>query len=452
MNTNYILPKAIEFEEAILGAILIDESCLLRIADILTPNMFYLKKFQHLFSVMMDMYKSGIQIDLLTVSNRLKQDDAGSERETRQGLINLANKISSGAHIESHAYIIIQKYMQRELIRNSQVLISKCHQNGQDVFDLLNDSYNLLNSVSEQSIKKREANFNDLVDNQIKRGVDIYNKKIKSGLSTPIYQLSQKTGGWRNGELIILAARPGMGKTAFALSIALTTGKSQTSVAFFSLEMSKEQLTNRVLSMLTKIDNQKFNISGLNAADEKKMKILKEDLKNLPLVIDDSASLSIEELQIKSKRMKANHNIGLIIVDYLQLMTGRAQSREQEISKISRGLKMVAKNLDIPVIALSQLSRAVESRGGSKRPMLSDLRESGAIEQDADVVMFLYRPEYYNIENWGDDYLNDTTKDQAEFIVAKNRNGGLVRGRMAFEGQFTLFSNLEEAYSNVIGS
>ncbi|WP_282017750.1 replicative DNA helicase [Salegentibacter mishustinae] len=445
MSTNYILPRAVDLEEAIIGAILIDENCLLKIADILKPGMFYTKKFQHLFGLLLDMYSSGIQIDILTVSNKLKQLEGDSEEKTTQELINLTNKIFSGAHIETHAHIIIQKYIQRELIKNSQSLMSKCYEDKHDVFDLLNESYNLLNTVSEESIRKREVNFNDLVGNQIRRGVDIFNNKIKSGLSTPIRKLSQKTGGWRNGELIILAARPGMGKTAFALSIALTTAKNQIGVAFFSLEMSKEQLTNRILSMLGKIDNQKFNISGLDPADEKKMNSLKKDLKNLPLVIDDSASLTIEELQIKAKRNRANHNIGLIVVDYLQLMTGKAQSREQEISKISRGLKMIAKDLDIPVIALSQLSRAVESRGGSKRPMLSDLRESGAIEQDADAVIFLYRPEYYNIDFWGDEYQNAMTRDEAEYIVAKNRNGGLIRGRMAFEGKYTLFSNLEEA-------
>lgn len=309
---------------------------------------------------------------------------------------------------------------------------------------MLDKSYNYINEIANNSIQTQDVLISEITEIQIEKGKKIFEGKIKPGLPTPIGTLTQQTGGWRTDELIIIAARPGMGKTAFALKNALEIAKLNIPIAMFSLEMSKEQLTNRILSMEAKIDNSKFNIYGLSPEDIEQLQPTKNLLSSMPFYIDDTPSLSIEHLQIKAKRLKNKHNIQLVVVDYLQLMTcaDKNGNREQEISKISRGLKQLAKSIDVPVIALSQLSRNVETRE-SKQPILSDLRESGAIEQDADVVMFLYRPEYYQISHWGQKYNNDSTDNECEYIVAKNRNGGLHKSRMHFEGRYTLFTDLE---------
>lgn len=446
MIAKHNLPHASDLEEAIIGALLIDDKAIIGVAEILKPEMFYFSAHRAIYTAIDLLYRDDNHIDVLTVCNKLRKEGNLEAIGGEYFILQFAQKIFSSAHIESHAYIIIQKYIQRRLIQNSREIINQSYKDEKDVFELLEAAYNELNNVSEVSIKGREVNFSDLIDGQILKGRQIFEGMIKPGLETPISRLTDKTGGWRKSELIILAARPGMGKTAFALLAGLKAAKNNIPTAFFSLEMSKEQLTNRLISTEALIDNQKFTIQGLSKEDEIQIHPIRKTLKTLPFIIDDTASITIEELQIKAKRLKAKHNIGLIIVDYLQLMTSRnsikGNNREQEISKISRGLKMIAKNLDIPVIALSQLSRAVETRGGSKRPQLSDLRESGAIEQDADMVMFLYRPEYYGILNW-DDYNGSPTKDEAEYMIAKNRNGGLTRNRMRFQGRYTLFSDLE---------
>lgn len=437
------MPQAVELEEAVLGVILVDQKGMMEVAEILTdPKIFYKPAHVEIYKAAQHLYIKNSPIDLLTISQELKRTGKLESAGGDFYLIELAKKIASSAHIEHHAHILIQKYIARRLISNSQSIIKKCYDDGSDSLELLENAYSNLNNVSEVSIKNRESNFSDLVDMQIAKGRKIYEGEIKPGLETPIPKLTKKTGGWRNSELIILAARPGMGKTAFALLSALNIAKSKVPTAFFSLEMSKEQLTNRIISMEGRIDGQKFTVHGLSSSDVINLKEVGEELKSIPLIIDDSASLSIEEFQIKAKRMKAKHNIGLIVVDYLQLMTGNGKVREQEVSKISRGLKLVAKNLDIPIIALSQLSRALESRN-DKRPQLSDLRESGAIEQDADVVIFLYRPEYYGNDQW-DSYDGAPCAGEAEYIVAKNRNGRVFRSRMRFESEFTLFSDLDE--------
>jgi replicative DNA helicase len=296
--------------------------------------------------------------------------------------------------------------------------------------------------VSQEAIRPSEVSLNEVMEFQIRRSVDIYEGKIKPGIETPIEKLTKSSGGWRNGELIILAARPGMGKTAFCLASALKAGKNNHPTLIFSLEMSKEHLTNRILAMESGIESQRFthlglDLSGLTSANE-----AKERLKNLPLLIDDSGSLTIEDIIIKSKRLKAKNNIELIIVDYLQLISSVGDNREQQVSKISRSLKILAKDLDVPIIALSQLSRAVETRP-DRRPRLSDLRDSGAIEQDADVVIFLFRPEYYGIFKWEEYYNYAPTTNEAEYIIAKNRQAENSRGRIAFNSETVLFLDLD---------
>ncbi|HEY9222332.1 MAG TPA: replicative DNA helicase [Lutibacter sp.] len=444
IESSKILPHAVDLEEAVLGALMIDISAIDEVIDVLFPEMFYKDGHKLIFKTIAEIYSLTGNVDLLIVANHLKKVNKLELVGGDSYLVYLTQKVASSAHIEFHARIIIQKYIQRQVIENANLLLKKSYLDDCDVFELLDNAYSHLNNISEVSIKPQEVLFANLVDNQIDRGRKIYKGEIKPGLPTPIMKLTERTGGWRDSELIILAARPGMGKTAFALSCALQVAKLQIPVAFFSLEMSKEKLTDRLLSMEGRIDGDKFNIYGLNDYDDTMLNPVKRELKSIPLILDDTASLTIEQFQIKAKRLKNKHSIKFIVLDYLQLMIGKGTNREQEISKISRGLKLVAKELNIPIIALSQLSRAVETRGGSKRPLLSDLRESGAIEQDADEVVFLYRPEYYGIIEWDDeDYNRESTKGQAEVIVSKNRNGALGKTRMNFEGRFTLFSDLE---------
>lgn len=443
-----IPPQAVEMEEAVLGALLVDQRAIAEV-DFLYNNMFYKEAHQHIHRAIMDLYTDSGRIDLLTVANELKRTEKLDLCGGDFYLAELTQKVSTSAHIETHARIIVQKYIMRSLIASSSEVIENCYDESADVFDLLDESYDNLNNIAESAIKPQEVIFSDVITDVLDRGRKIYNKEIKPGISTPIKLLTERTGGWRRTELIILAARPGTGKTAFALTNALDAVKQNIPTAFFSLEMSKEQLTARILSMEYKIDNQKFNVHGLRPEEQYTIQEGYKKLSKLPLFIDDTASLTIEQLQIKAKRLKSKYGIQFIVIDYLQLMTGKGKNREQEIAKISRGLKKIAKDLDIPVFALSQLSRAVETRGGTKRPLLSDLRESGAIEADADVVMFLYRPEYYGITEWDDErYHRDSTENEAEYIVAKNRNGGLVKNRMNFFGKYTLFADIENDQYN----
>jgi len=442
-----IPPSAIDLEETVLGALLIDSRAILEI-EFLKAQMFYKENHQLIFEEILRIYTSSDMVDLLTIANGLRKSGNLENVGGDYYLVGLSQKVASSAHIEFHARIIQQKYIQRKLITISSEIIEDSYDEEADVLESLDNAYTKLNEVAESSLQQKEALFSEVISDVLKRGVQIFNKEILPGVETPIVKLTNATGGWRDDELIIMAARPGMGKTSFALKCGLDAAKSNIPTAFFSLEMSRQKLTSRILSMEYKIDNDKFNKDGLDPDSADRLSLGYDELSKIPFYIDDSSTLTIEQFKLKAKRLKAKNNIKLIIVDYLQLMTagGGKGNREQEISKISRGLKAIAMELKIPVIALSQLSRAVETRGGSKRPLLSDLRESGAIEQDSDMVMFFYRPEYYGITEWEDDYDREPCKGEAEYIVAKNRNGGLIRNRMKFEGRFTLFSDIEDNF------
>lgn len=444
-------PQAIDIELVVLGALMIDKSAFEEVGDILKAEMFYVAKHQIIYEAICKLYSESGNVDLLTVSQQLRSDGKLDKAGGDLFLIEITQKVSSSAHVEYHSRIIIQKYIQRQLIKSSSETVEYAYREDKDVFDLLDTAYNNLNTISEETIKTQDSVLSDIVKGQVEKGKKIYSGDIKAGLTTPITNLTSKTGGWRDSELIIIAARPAMGKTAFILKCLLHTVEQQIPAAIFSLEMSKEKLTDRLLSMEAKVDGDKFNIHGLSRNDMELIEPAAARLEKLPLYIDDDASLTIHQFQVKAKRLASKFGVKLIVVDYLQLMsgTGKGKNREQEISEISRGLKITAKELNIPIIALSQLSRAVETRGGSKRPLLSDLRESGAIEQDADMVGFLFRPEYYGQSEW-DDYDMASTAGECEYIIAKNRNGGLVRNRMKFEGRFTLFSDLEESYESMI--
>jgi replicative DNA helicase len=444
-NETKLPPQAIDLEKAVLGAMLIDGRCIDEILDFLRPEAFYKDEHRYIFEAILTLFHENKPIDLLTVSNQLKKNQKLDLTGGDYYLIQLTQKVASSAHIEFHARIVTQCFIKREIIKNSSNLIEKSYNEDTDVFDLLDESFSHLNDVSETIVSNKDFSMYESIKAVTERAAKIYSGEIKPGVETPIVRLTKTMGGWRNGELIIIAARPGMGKTSFALRSAWLASKSGIPTAFFTLEMTTTGVVARCLSMETKIPAEKFIKSGVNQHDQKLIYDNIAQLSNTELYIYDDSVLNINSLRIKTKKLVKEKGLKMIVLDYLQLMVpvkkGKG-NREQDVSEISRGLKSLAIELDIPIIALSQLSRDVEKRGGIKRPMLSDLRESGAIEQDADVVMFLYRPAYYNIRNW-DDYGQVSTHNEAEYIVSKNRNGGLLRNRMRFEPEYTLFSDLD---------
>ena len=447
-----IPPQAIDLEEAVLGAMMIDKKGVDEVIDILTAQSFYKQSHQHIFEAIYVLFENSEPIDLLTVSSQLKKNGTLEIAGGDYYLISLTQKVSSSAHIEFHARIILQKFIQRSLIKLSNEIIEDAYDETKDVFDLLDNAESKLYDVTQGNIKKSTETAQDLVIQAKKKIENISNKEGLSGVPSGFHKLDKLTSGWQPSDLIIVAARPGMGKTALTLSMARNIAVGQNvPVAFFSLEMSSVQLIMRLISSETGLSSEKLRTGKLEKHEWKQLNIKVKDLEKAPLFIDDTPSLSIFDLRAKARRLSSQHQIKLIVIDYLQLMTGgnkQSGNREQEISMISRNLKALAKELDVPVIALSQLSRAVETRGGSKRPLLSDLRESGAIEQDADIVSFIYRPEYYKIEEWDDDE-RSPTEGQAEFIIAKHRNGGLENIRLKFIGHLGKFDNLNDFNSPV---
>ncbi|SHG81423.1 replicative DNA helicase [Flavobacterium defluvii] len=442
-------PQVLDLEEAVLGAMMIDKKGVDDVIDILQPDAFYKDAHKHIFEAILQLFTETQPIDILTVSTQLKKN---GKLELAGGdfyLIQLTQKIASSAHIEFHSRIILQKFIQRSLIRISSEIIEESYDETTDVFDLLDKAESKLYEVTQGNIKRSSETAQSLVLQAKKRIEEIAGKEGLSGIATGFEKLDQLTSGWQPSDLIIIAARPGMGKTAFVLSMARNISiQFGHAVAVFSLEMASVQLITRLISSETGLSSEKLRTGKLEKHEWEQLSTKVKDLEKAPLFIDDTPSLSIFDLRAKCRRLASQHGIKLIIIDYLQLMTagGNAKgggNREQEISTISRNLKALAKELNVPVIALSQLSRAVETRGSSKRPLLSDLRESGAIEQDADIVSFIYRPEYYKIEEWDDDE-QSSTAGQAEFIVAKHRNGGLDNIRLKFLGHLGKFDNLED--------
>ena len=440
-------PQAVDLEEAVIGAMLIDKKGVDEVIDILQPEAFYKEANQHVFTAIHTLFETSEPIDLLTVSACLRKMSLLEKVGGDFYLVQLSKKVSTSAHIEFHARIILQKFIQRSLIKISNEIIEDAFKDSIDVFDLLDVAESKLYDVTQGNIKKSSETAQNLVIQAKKRIEEIAKRDGLSGVATGFEKLDALTSGWQPSDLIIIAARPGMGKTALTLSMARNIAVTkQTPVAFFSLEMSSVQLITRLISAETGLSSEKLRTGKLASHEWEQLNVKVGDLERAPLFIDDTPSLSIFDLRAKARRLSSQHGIKLIVVDYLQLMTAgtsnKSGNREQEISTISRNLKALAKELDIPVIALSQLSRAVETRGGTKRPLLSDLRESGAIEQDADIVSFIYRPEYYGIDEWDDDE-RTPSEGQAEFIVAKHRNGGLDNIRLKFIGHLGKFDNLE---------
>ncbi|MFD0991935.1 replicative DNA helicase [Tenacibaculum geojense] len=443
-------PQALELEEAVLGAMMIDKKGIDEVIDILHPDAFYDKRHQEIYAAIYALFQNSEPIDLLSVSNQLKKE---GKLEIAGGdfyLIGLTQKVASSAHIEFHSRIILQKYIQRRLITISSEIIENAYDETTDVFDLLDDAEGKLFEVTQGNLKKGAENAQSLVQQAINKIQDISNQEGMSGLATGFTKLDALTSGWQPTDLIIIAARPGMGKTAFVISMAKNMAIDfGHPVALFSLEMSSVQLITRMISSETGLTSEKLRKGNLEPHEWEQLNVKVKKLSDAPIYIDDTPALSIFDLRAKARRLVSQHGVRILVIDYLQLMTagGAGGNREQEISTISRNLKALAKELDVPVIALSQLSRAVETRGGSKRPLLSDLRESGAIEQDADIVSFIYRPEYYGMTEWDDDD-HSPCEGQGEFIVAKHRNGGLENIRLKFTGHLAKFSDLEESFSS----
>jgi len=441
-------PQSVDLEEVVIGAMMIDKKGVDEVIDILHPDVFYKDAHKYIFEAIFKLFENSEPVDLLTVSSQLKKDGKLEVSGGDYYLIQLTQKVSSSAHIEFHARIILQKYIQRSLIKISSEIIEDSYDESTDVFDLLDKAESKLYEVTQGNIKRSSETAQSLVIQAKKRIEDISNKEGLSGIPSGFEKLDQLTSGWQPSDLIIVAARPGMGKTALTLSMARNIAVGQNiPVAFFSCEMSSVQLITRLISSETGLSSEKLRTGNLETHEWEQLNVKVKGLEKAPLFIDDTPSLSIFDLRAKARRLASQHGIKLIVIDYLQLMTAggsqKGGNREQEISTISRNLKALAKELNIPVIALSQLSRAVETRGGSKRPLLSDLRESGAIEQDADIVSFIYRPEYYKIDEW-DDEEQTPTDGQAEFIIAKHRNGGLENIRLKFLGHLGKFDNLDQ--------
>ncbi len=452
-------PQAKDLEEAVLGAIMLEKSAFDTVIEILKPECFYVEAHQRIFKCMQSLANKSQPIDILTIAEELKSKEELEMIGGAYYVTKLTNAVVSAANIEAHARIILQKFIQRELIRISGEIIGDAYEDSTDVFDLLDDAESKLFEITNNHLRKNFDTIDSVLVKTIQRIEDLRHKNEDvTGVPSGFTHLDRVTYGWQNTDLIILAARPAVGKTAFALNLARNAAmhpNKPTPVALFSLEMSAGQLVQRILAAESEIWLEKIARGKL---EEHEMKQLYargiQRLAQAPLFIDDTPALNIFELRAKCRRLKNKHNIGMIIIDYLQLMSGtgenRSSNREQEISNISRNLKGLAKELSVPIIALSQLSRAVEQRGakeGSRVPQLSDLRESGAIEQDADMVMFLYRPEYYDVTTSAD---GENIKGLTEVKIAKHRNGTLDTVKLKALLHIQKFIDWDEdAYSGI---
>jgi replicative DNA helicase len=442
-------PQALDLEEAVLGALMLDNDALSNSIEILRSESFYKTEHQEIFTAIQTLFNSAQPVDILTVTNELRRTGKLKEVGGPVYVSQLTDRVASAANIETHARIISQKYIQRELIRISSKLVTDAYDETKDVFDLLNEAESNLFTVSEGNIRKNYDKMSSLIRQALTQIEEIKNKEEGlSGVPSGFADLDKVTSGWQKSDLVILAARPGMGKTAFVLSTARNTAvQFNKAVAVFSLEMSSVQLVNRLIASESGISAEKLRKGNLEEHEWIQLNQKITQLSEAPIFIDDTPALTIFELRAKCRRLKRQHDIELIIIDYLQLMHAGGDNkgnREQEISTISRSLKSIAKELDVPIIALSQLSRAVETRGGDKRPMLSDLRESGAIEQDADIVCFIYRPEYYGFTEWPDASPGDDPdcSGQGEIIIAKHRNGSLENIKLRFIANLAKFTDL----------
>ncbi|MDH3708890.1 MAG: replicative DNA helicase [Cyclobacteriaceae bacterium] len=454
-NLGKLPPQAVDLEEAVLGALMLEKDALTTVIDILKPESFYKDAHQEIYRAIVILFNNSEPVDMLTVSNQLRQDGKLEMVGGAYYLTELTSRVNSAANVEFHARIVAEQAIKRELIRISSEIQQDAFEDTSDAFQLLDRTEAALFEVSESNIRKNYADMRSIMRealNELEARKD--HKDGLTGIPSGFTALDRITSGWQKSELVIIAARPGMGKTAFVVTAMRNAAVDfNHPVAIFSLEMSNIQLVNRLISAEAELESDKIKKGNLADYEWEQLVHKTAKLSNAPIFIDDTPALSILELRAKCRRLKAQHDVKLIIVDYLQLMSGdnsrgSGGNREQEIASISRALKNIAKELNVPMLALSQLSRAVETRGGDKRPQLSDLRESGSIEQDADLVMFLYRPEYYGIT---EDENGQPTHGIGEVIIAKHRNGSLDTAQLKFIGKYTKFTDMDFNFGAMSG-
>lgn len=441
-------PQAPELEEAVLGAIMLETDAYSIVSEILKPECFYKIAHQKIYEAIQELVVHQQPVDLHTVTEQLRKSGTIDEVGGPYYITLLTAKVNSAAHLEYHSRIIVQKYLARELIRISSEIQNKAFDDKTDVDDLMQEAEGMLFEVTQRNLKKDVTQINPVIEEARNRMIQAAQKQGASGVPSGFHSLDKITSGWQKSDLIIIAARPAMGKTAFILSMAKNMAVDyNTPIAVFSLEMSNVQLVNRLIMNVCQLEGEKIKNGQLDAYEWDKFDKDITQLMDAPVFIDDTPSLSIFELRSKARRLVKEHKIQCIVIDYLQLMNASGMSfgsREQEVSIISRSLKGLAKELDIPIIALSQLNRGVEGRSGpeGKRPQLSDLRESGAIEQDADMVCFIHRPEYYKIT---EDAQGNSLLGIAEIIVAKHRNGATGDVQLKFKNIYAKFMNKDDS-------
>lgn len=444
----HLQPQDLEFEKVVLGALMIEKDAYALVSEILRPESFYDNRHQLIYEAIRQLNIEQKPVDILTVADQLSRNGKLEEVGGPFYITQLSGLVSSSAHIEYHARIIAQKATARELITYSSNIQTKAFDATQDIDELMQEAEGKLFELSQRNLKKDYTQIDPVIND----AYDMLQRAAAradgmSGIASGFHDLDKMTSGWQNSDLVILAARPAMGKTAFALSMAKNMAvDAKVPVAFFSLEMSNVQLVNRLIVNLCEIEGEKIKSGQLQPHEWGQLDYKIRDLYGAPLYVDDTPSLSVFELRTKARRLVREHGVKVIMIDYLQLMNASGMSfgsRQEEVSTVSRSLKGLAKELNIPILALSQLNRGVESREGNegKRPQLSDLRESGAIEQDADMVLFIHRPEYYRI------YADEKGRDlrgRAEIIIAKHRNGAVGDVLLTFKGQYARFQNIDD--------
>ena len=437
--TDRLPPQSIDAEMAVLGAVLLDNNAYSIATESVTTEAFYKKVHSDIFGAMTSLAKRGEAIDMITLAEELKKSGTYQSVGGAAYLTAILDNVHTAANVEYYASIVLQKYIMRRLITISNQLATECYAGERDAAEILDDAEKHVFEIAQQGMFKGFQPIGSIIKDKFKNIEELYQSgKHVSGLASPFEELDSYTSGFQNSELVIVAGRPGMGKTSFALNLAQHLAiKEKIPVGVFSLEMAADQLVMRMMCSEARVDSNKLRTGYLKSNEYAELALVAGYLAEAPIYIDDSAAISTMEIRAKARRLKAEANIGMILVDYLQLVNvkERVENRQQQISLISRMLKALAKELEIPVVALSQLSRAVESRGGDKRPMLSDLRESGSIEQDADMVLFLFRPEVY-------EGVDSEKAGTAELIIGKQRNGPTGTINLAFLKEYTRFEPL----------
>jgi len=439
VSSHKLPPQNVEAEQSVLGGILIENDAINKVLEILTPEDFYRDAHRRIYNALINLSARDEPADLITLTNELRNIDQLDAAGGASYITSLIDSVPTAANIEYYARIVKEKSILRQLIQTSTEIITESYQDRSDVESFLDEAERSIFQISENRVRPSFYPIRDIVKQSFKTLERLYEKKeLVTGVPSGFKELDQMTAGFQPSDLIIVAGRPSMGKTAFCLNVVQYAAiEKRTPVAVFSLEMSKEQLVIRLLCSEAHVEGTRLRTGFLSEGDWPRLTIAAGNLSDAPIFIDDTAALSILELRAKARRLKADQGLGMVIIDYLQLMRGRArtESRQQEISEISRSLKAVAKELNIPVIAVSQLSRKTEERTGM-RPQLSDLRESGAIEQDADLILFLYRDEVYNRSE------DNPNRGKAEMIIGKQRNGPTGKIELAFLSKFTTFKDL----------